>query len=220
MLRQTLPKSLTFRIGTTPRERTGSPAHRTFAGSKKDLYPAFAHPWPVSTLKRLPQMLTFRFRRGILGSMKPRHPAAPGFPHHYLSRCRLSMRALHKTHAADKESLPKKLTLTLSRPKIPPKTPTAPAKPHLYSAFSPVFAHLTFFPAENMGNNTALRWSRKRSLSGCPRLEPFFKHSRALARIQVPQNLTFARASRGRALLNPLTICPGAAHRAPRSSSL
>jgi hypothetical protein len=160
------------------------------------------------------------FSQGNFGKYEAQAPCRSRIPSPLPQPMSAFDASLHKTHAADKESLPKKLTLTLSRPKIPPKTPTAPAKPHLYSAFSPVFAHLTFFPAENMGNNTALRWSRKRSLSGCPRLEPFFKHSRALARIQVPQNLTFARASRGRALLNPLTICPGAAHRAPRSSSL
>jgi hypothetical protein len=95
-----------------------------------------------------------------------------------------------------------------------------PEKSHLRFAFSPVLTHQWGLRGPNKAKIWGSPGSRKRSPSGWAGAEPTFESCRAIPDVQVPQNLTFRQTTLLGQLLNPLTLCPGPAHRGPRTSSL
>lgn len=116
--------------------------------------------------------------------------------------------------------LPQKLTLERPRPKIQAKRPSQPRK---ISPSIRVFSCLRsprVFSASKYGQNRG-RAKVPKALTVAPvALDAALSSSWALSGNQVPQSLTFGQTLLRRAFPNPLTICPGPAHRASRTSSL
>jgi len=216
----TVPKNLTIRI-LRPQNRIAFGAvSRAFPAYNRHFDPVFTHLTDHAPVKRLPKTLTFTAIRGHFADSCSRRSPPPEFPH--LSH--LGIDEPHQQHTDGQVE-----TQSHSRkpsPQVPEcteirqKRHPCPVKPHLRFPFSPDLTHQWGKRAKNKAGIAPQRASRKRSPYPLQNLEPTFTHGRAIQGIQVPQTLTFASTSLWGSFLNPLTLCPGPAHRGPRTSSL